>query len=133
MNILKDKANENLEASEYLINEEMFSPSIHCSYYSCLQLMRHILFNIYGVIESEYDERPEVKNKGSHVYSINFFRNELHNKKISYREFEKKIRDLKLLRKSADYKETIILSKDSAEALKIAIFITNLLKNTYDL
>lgn len=48
-NILAIKSSENLKAAEFLIEpHRLFAPSIHCSYYACVQLIHHILYTESG-------------------------------------------------------------------------------------
>ena len=127
MDILLNKSKASLEASTLLHDEELYASSVHCSYYSTVQLMRHVLFNIFGEDENEFDNRKEVKSAGSHNYLINFFRNKI-TKPISGRDFANGLRDLKELRKNADYKQKVILLSESKEARKLADITNNALK-----
>ncbi len=118
MRILLDKSLSNIEAAELLHQEEMYASSVHCSYYSSIQLMRHLLFNKFGFDEMEFDGRPEIQDKGSHNYLINFIRNKLD--PYASRAYSSGISDLKKCRKEADYMQIKILEINSQKALDLA-------------
>ncbi|TAG53198.1 MAG: hypothetical protein EAZ27_11200 [Cytophagales bacterium] len=103
MKILFEKSENNIYASKILNDEELFASSIHCSYYSTVQLMRHILFNICNEDEKIFDNKLEVKNIGSHNFLITIFTKKLSTKGLKTQDFSKSMRDLKNLRKEADY------------------------------
>lgn len=127
MRILLDKSQSNIEAAEILHNDEFYAPSVHCSYYSCIQLMRHVIFNKFGEDEIEFDERPEVKASGSHNFLISYLRDKIDNP-VNSRSFSENIRRLKNHRKRADYMQIKILEVDSEKALSLATNLNSLLK-----
>ena len=45
MEILLIKSVDNYKAAKFLVENQYYNSSIHCAYYSCYQLMKHILFN----------------------------------------------------------------------------------------
>ena len=138
MTILFEKSQQSLESAEYLHDDEKYCSSIHCSYYSCIQLMRHILFN---EIEPPYDERtfddlPQVMNaKGSHNFLIMELKNLIQNKNTSrttdIRKFSQDLHDLKKLRKDADYHQIRILPENSRHAKLLASNNIALLKRLF--
>jgi hypothetical protein len=64
MSHLLTKSMQNLESADILINANMFSSSVHCSYYSCLQLCKHVLISDMGMTFAEVENMT--KGKSSH-------------------------------------------------------------------
>lgn len=126
MRILLDKSQSNIEAAELLHREEMYASSVHCSYYSSIQLMRHLLFNKFGYDDIEFDGRPEVQDKGSHNFLFGFLRTKIDPKES--RSYNIYLQQLKDHRKRADYMQIKILEVDSEKALSLATNLNSLLK-----
>ena len=128
MRILLDKSQSNIEAAELLHDEEFYAPSVHCSYYSCIQLMRHVIFNKFGEDEMEFDGRPEVQSNGSHNFLISYLRDKIDNP-VNGRSFSENIRRLKNHRINADYKQMNVLKGDSTTSLSLAKATRTILSN----
>ncbi len=128
MRILLDKSLSNIEAAEFLHQEEFYAPSVHCSYYSCIQLMRHLIFNKYGIEETEFDVRPEVQANGSHNFLISYLRDKIDNP-INGRSFSDNLRRLKIYRINADYKQMNVLKDDSTTSISLAKATRTILSN----
>jgi hypothetical protein len=135
MKILLEKSKSSIEASSLLKQEEHFASSIHCSYYSCIQLMRHILFNIHNEDEAYFDRSDKVKSKSSHEYLLNQVVLNLHKlgAKVDLNKFRNNFRDIKELRKNADYKQIRIFERECNIAYAGAKYINHALKDTYNL
>ena len=98
MEILLNKSVDNYEAAKLLVSNKFYNTSIHCAYYSCYQMMKHILLNVLMCP----NELPNNNENDSHNKLINFFEKEISSK---HRFFAKNIRELKKLRRIADYEE----------------------------
>lgn len=130
--ILLNKSEKNSDAATLLHGEELFCSSVHCSYYSCYQLMIHIIYNVLGYDEEEYSNTNELNNVGSHNYTINIIRQEIISKNNSLtREFADNIRILKDFRKKADYKQVKILKADSNLVIQKSNSFKTILNNTF--
>lgn len=128
--ILIEKSDENFEAAKNLKEFELYSSCIHCAYYSSFELVLHILFNIY----SESEELNFEEKLISHNVRINSIRQKLYKKVEDKKEvidFSNKIRDLKLLRKKADYEQIKIFNEDSKKAIRFASYINKTLSNIF--
>ncbi|MFP4023085.1 MAG: hypothetical protein ACLFVR_01065 [Thiohalospira sp.] len=131
---LKNKSEINKDAAKLLHEKDYFAPSVHCSYYSCLQLMKYCLNSHFKLTEKEINSkvsRYTRNNKdGSHNFFISFLFNEI--KTISnLREsnnFYKKIIILKKIRTTADYGKEEILYNKSNEALTLSSDIIEMIK-----
>lgn len=133
-NIILSKSEENLEVANFLHDENFFCSSVHCSYYSSFQLMLYVLYEYYNYSEQDYYNTNEVNNAGSHNYLINLIRNEIRKiNKDSIRDFDNNIRDLKELRKNADYKQIKIFARDSSEAINKSEKIRGVITKTFSL
>jgi hypothetical protein len=104
MNELKYKSSFNSASADLLIEKTYYASSVHCSYYSCLQLAKHILLNTYQIKESTFNSYPE----GSHEFIKNEISKristELNDRKESA-NFNSLFSLLKKIRKEADYSE----------------------------
>lgn len=128
MRILLDKSQSNIEAAQLLHDEGFYAPSVHCSYYSCIQLMRHVIFNKFNEDEMEFDGRPEVQAHGSHNFLISYLRDKIDNP-VNGRSFSDNIRRLKNHRINADYKQMNVLKGDSTTSISLAKATRTMLSN----
>ncbi|MDY0280344.1 MAG: hypothetical protein RBR35_07270 [Salinivirgaceae bacterium] len=55
MSYLRQKSEFNLDAAKLLQSNSLFAPSVHCSYYSCLQLLKATIIEFFGVSYEELD------------------------------------------------------------------------------
>jgi len=133
MDILLKKSASSLQASGLLKDEEHYASSVHCAYYSCIQLMRHILFNYYNEDETSFDSSENTNSAGSHIFLMNELTKRIPNRNFDSRNFKNNFRNIKNYRKNADYKQIVILPIDSNNAYKIALYINNTLKTTFQL
>jgi hypothetical protein len=129
MSILKKKSYENQNSAQILLSNNLFSSSIHCSYYSCLQLMKHILFE-EGLTETELKSRQDASRRNLHEFLINHFIEGLRQNNLyrQYRNSIVKLPDLKYLRVNADYKEQEMRESDAQFAIDLANRISSDLK-----
>jgi hypothetical protein len=130
MSELKKKSEHNLIASEFLIKQGLHAPSVHCSYYSCLQILKYTINNFFGI---DYDviDQDIINSKGnSHGYIINYVFREFRIKKIAEWEVQnRQLKVLKELREKSDYDNIAIGSDTSNEAQIIAKNFTNYIKS----
>ncbi|MDY0173940.1 MAG: hypothetical protein RBR62_01975 [Bacteroidales bacterium] len=107
---LKNKSEINIGAAQLLFDKHYFPSVPHPAYYSCLQLMKHIIckkiYKDYDIQEAEI----AIHGIGSHMYYINTIAEEIESKqnKRQASEFTRKIKELKALREKADYANTSI-------------------------
>lgn len=75
MSVLKSKSIESIAAAEILLKQNHANSSVHCSYYSCVQLMLHLLRNHFGktelAIKDEGIEGGKNEN-GYHNWLLNY-------------------------------------------------------------
>ena len=129
MSYLRAKSDFNFSAAEVLIDKTLFAPSVHCSYYSCFQLLKHTLSEFCGVSFS--DQTVQILKEGnSHKYTIREVLKEVHkNDKLAYGNLHRKINDLKTLRLKSDYDNIEITTTESNQAVQLAREIRNYITN----
>jgi uncharacterized protein (UPF0332 family) len=122
MSILKQKSDINLMAAELLHNNSLYPSVVHCSYYSCFQLMKHLWLGKMGKTEEDLKTANNNTTEGSHEVLINKIIAYLKNStSADSRTFQSNIGQLKKLRKKADYESVQIdvsVSKDSIDLSK---------------
>src|ERR1700754_2983381 len=105
MNILKDKSRFNREAAELCLKNSLYSPSVHSSYYSCIQYLLYILFEKLELTEEEFNKKRSRLRTGTHLSAIKLIGLDLIRKEsLDYRNFQRLISELKDLREKSDYK-----------------------------
>lgn len=136
MSYLKQKSEQNIIAAEFLIEEGLHAPSIHCSYYSSFQLIKHTLAAFFGISYAKQESELNVLKQGkasrgigSHEYVINKFGGELRGlSKDEYLSFTRNIKELKAFRKQSDYLNKEVTYKQSERAYRLSEDIVGMLK-----
>jgi len=116
MSKLKQKSEFNIDAAKLLIKEAYYAPSIHCSYYSCFQLMKFTIKDFSGIDYETQSVNISTTGQHTHQYVINFISDEL-KKFVGIKEsrtFKRTIKDLKQFREESDY-ENIEVSHDKGQ------------------
>ncbi|KAA5532630.1 hypothetical protein F0919_17770 [Taibaiella lutea] len=129
------KAEYNYLAAKNLINENLFAPSIKCSYYRCVQIMLHYLYDKKGFNDKTFYESRTTSRHGSHAHAIYLTGLDLITKcdRGDYKYFQDKIQVLKALREKSDYKNLPISKDESNDALSISDSLRNILIKTLKL
>ena len=108
LNHLKDKSLKSEMSAVILEGSFYHSSSVHCSYYSVLQLMKHFCLSENNITEIAFSSnKPQIT--GNHVYVLDEFLKLLDSKYVSsedQRAFKRLVNDLKHVRVEADYKNT---------------------------
>jgi hypothetical protein len=132
MTVIRHKSNENLNAGELLIRNSMLASSVHCFYYSCVQLMIHILISVFHMTEESIEDESRRAGRGFHNWLINqIYVDYIRKNRRNARSFRRKIYNLKDVRIQADYKLIEIDANKSSEAKFISERIINMLKGDY--
>lgn len=77
MSYLKNKSEINYAAAVLLQKQSLYPSVIHCAYYSCFQLMKHLLITNLGKSESDISNEVRNTSDGSHEVMINNILNHL--------------------------------------------------------
>jgi len=129
---LKEKSKSNFNAAKLLVNKQYNAPSVHCYYYSTLQLMKYFLLLKDGKSEIEFDKKAGKAEQGSH----NWIHNEMvmHLFKSDFaaaNTLKTDIAKLKRLRIDSDYKNKSMAKKDSQKAEELAVKLLNILNENF--
>ena len=134
MSELLIKHGQSCTAAEQLIQKHsLFASSVHCSYYSCIQLTKYIIIHK----APGYDRvvfNTAVQNVGSHVYLTRIMKEILIDAGASIGEaqdFEDTLTGLKRLRVKADYDEYHINKTTSEDAFTRSEKVNTLLKTKF--
>jgi len=130
MDELKHKSQFNMDAANFLIEKNLYASSVHCSYYSCIQLAKHVLLNKLGITE-QILKQNYTKPIGSHNIIREAIIKELKsrtNDRFKITQFNTKFGIVKQLREESDYHEVVIDSKKATDSVKHSTFINEILK-----
>jgi|SRR6185437_174863 len=130
MPYLLDKSKQNQYAALKLFDtEKKYAPSVHCAYYSCIQMMIHVLIAKGGKTEAQIDS--DTQNQSSHKYFIRETENLLKQKSPAEVLKFSAIKNLQQFRVRSDYKNKEITHDNCDEAIKIADKINGILTKTF--
>ena len=129
MSFILSKSDANYDSAEYLSQGGYFASSIHCAYYSCLQLMIFIYKKEKGT-DPNFDSFG-VNEKGFHNYLFNCVIQLIKNKN-QIRTLNTYFGDLKRSRVKSDYYDNEIKPVESTEALKKSRYLRSVLKKEFN-
>lgn len=128
MGHLKNKSELNLGAAELLHKASYYPSVVHCAYYSCIQLMKHIWLHSMGKSEQDLKIINNSSNQGSHEILINQLKSFVRSKSQNDRDFNRDILQLKRLRVNADYDDISIDYSKSNQSIGLSKATINILK-----
>ena len=129
MSYILDKSKQNRYAALKLYDtEKKYAPSIHCAYYSSIQLMIHVLLE-NGYTEQKISE--DTKKESSHLYYIKETEALLKVKSLGDIKNFSEIKNLKAYRTKSDYRNIEISSDDCDKAIKIADKVNGILNRVF--
>lgn len=132
MSKIRQKSNFNLEAANVLINNQLYAPSVHCSYYSCFQLLKYTIKCFFGDDYNTQSVNISTGKEKSHQYVVNYVSNRLKGF-VGLEEslkFKRKVNDLKQFRVESDYENIEVnLDKGTKAYEKAKEIRTYLIKN----
>jgi len=133
MSKLRAKSEFNIQAAHLLIRNNLFAPSIHCSYYSCFQLMKYTLNDFFGIEYSNLSQMIATNKSNTHTYIIKYISDQIRQKigREDYREFSNKIKDLKTFREQSDYDDIEVSIDEGQKAYNHANEILSFLRNNF--
>jgi uncharacterized protein (UPF0332 family) len=133
----KLKSEKNIKGAELLIRNSLCSSSVHCSYYSNVQLMLHILFTDIGKSESEIEsdaKQGSIDENGYHNWLKNTITRELITRDFMIvRDFNNFLGQLKALRVKGDYKNSIINERKATDAVGFSKIIKEILEEKFSI
>jgi uncharacterized protein (UPF0332 family) len=135
LSFLKSKSDFNLDGAILLIENNCYAPSVHCSYYSVFQLLKHKFVILKEISYSIFSQNSRNDIRNSHKYLIDEFCLHLHSdseNKLSIfevRSLKRDIEDLKQFRNESDYDNIQINIEASSKALSLSESILKRLKH----
>lgn len=108
---LNIKSNQNKMAFDYLNEHNLYSPSVHCGYYSCFQkivyILKHYFEDEYNLISSEKVPGGKGNLHGMCIREfINQYKRNFDRREAS--ELKNSLMELKSFRIEADYNDKLI-------------------------
>lgn len=118
MSKLRQKSDFNIDAANALLKQNLFAPSVHCSYYSCFQLLKYTIKDFFGVDYETQAVNISASKQKTHQYVVSYITNELVSLAgiVESQDFKRKIKDLKLFREESDYENIEVNSDKGNEA-----------------
>lgn len=109
-NNFEDKSDKTFDSAEILVKNNQKNSSIHCYYYSCLQLLNHFL-NVHCRY-SENEIRDLANDKESHNKVINLVKTKFDERDINALSIFGELNLLKKERAKADYGMAFVIDTD---------------------
>ncbi|MCG2791947.1 MAG: hypothetical protein L6262_00165 [Weeksellaceae bacterium] len=109
-NNFEEKSDKTFDSAEILVSNNQKNSSIHCYYYSCLQLLNHFL-NIHCRY-TEKEIRNFANDKESHNKVINLVKTKLDEKGINALSIFGELNLLKKERTNADYGMAFVINTE---------------------
>lgn len=127
---LKAKSELNFKAAKKLIENELYAPSVHCSYYGAFQFSTSSLANYMDYSYSDLNYEIRCSKKGSHDYIIQEVTSSIRHESDIYisRNFSNLFKDLKKFRKHSDYDDVSVDSTKSNKAFEISESLVTIIK-----
>jgi uncharacterized protein (UPF0332 family) len=135
MSKLRQKSEFNIDAAEHLLKKSLYAPSVHCSYYSCFQLLKFTIKDFFDVDYETQSINISSTKQNTHQYVVNYVSDGL-KKFVPFEEsrnFKHAIKDLKQFRIESDYENIEVNSDKGIEALRKAKEIRSYLINNFNL
>lgn len=120
----KDKSEKSFESGECLKTNGYYNSSIHCFYYSCIQMTNHFFISKLKLTDS--DIRDMFKTEASHNKTLELIIENIG--KSKRRIITNNFNDLKQKRVQADYREFYLSESDSIECKEWAEEYLNTIK-----
>lgn len=127
MSYLTNKSDINRAAADLLQKNYYYPSVVHSAYYSCIQLMKHILLFTLKKTEKEIEIEVRTTN-GLHEVLINNIIIYLKSNNKDWRTFNTNITQLKRLRITADYLDTEIDSDKGNNSILLSDVVLKHLK-----
>lgn len=120
-NKLYSKSEDNEKAANFLFNKKLHFPAvIHCSYYSCYQLMSYLLESFLDRDYNSIRDESHYNNKSVHTISIRSIYKDIREyDTVKASDFNDKIVELKEMRNCSDYKNDDIDWKYCLKAISL--------------
>lgn len=127
MDNIKTKYLDSLTSAQNLIDNKMYTSSVHCSYYSTFQMMKFVLAHKCAI---SYDTQDKQVGNSSHTFIITEIINNCKNPTLS-RKIKNKFDVLKSNRVDADYHDVMFSDIESLDCIDLSKSIQSLIKQQF--
>lgn len=128
------KSDMSFKSINKLLTELLFNASVHCSYYSCVQYILHILSSHLNMEDDEINNLNLTTTISTHKYLRTTIYNSLRQINPEYAvDFNDDIGTLMGRRVTADYKNEVIFETEARELRDLAYSTLTMLKTSYNL
>jgi uncharacterized protein (UPF0332 family) len=104
LSFLNNKSEFNLEGAQLLIDNNLYAPSVHCSYYSVFQKLKYKYVLNKNISYDDLTQLIILDSRSTHKFVIEEFCNFIQDR-FKKRELKNKINDLKAFRVESDYED----------------------------
>lgn len=104
MSFLNNKSEFNLVGAQLLIDNNLYAPSVHCSYYSVFQKLKYKYVLKKDISYDDLAQMIILDTRNTHRYVIEEFCNFIQDR-LKKRDLKNKINDLKAFRVESDYED----------------------------
>ncbi len=126
------KSEDSFKSTNKLIGDSLYNTSVHCSYYSCIQLILFVVNSKLGITPEEID--TETKTKGSHNWLIGQVIKALPStERRKARKLNDDIQELKRQRVIADYSNEQIVENKAKELRQLSFDINKYIKTSFSI
>lgn len=127
---MKTKANENLTSAQVLVNNKLYTPSVHCSYYAVFQNMKYML-SVTSNNPLSFEAQDSHSGESSHEYILSEIKKRLNVSPREERKFTDEVRFLKKERVDADYRMRMFSDIESLTCIEKANGVITKLKTYF--
>ena len=130
------KSNYSFEAANKLLLAELFNPSVHQSYYGCVQYVFHIMYAFFNDTKEKVQlgSKGEKEDVGTHIWLRRvIYKSIAANNKKAALMFRDEMADICGLRVQADYHFDLVEEDAAKKFNERAIKLVGFLKEYYDL
>jgi len=104
LSFLNNKSEFNLVGAQLLIYNNLYAPSVHCSYYSVFQKLKYKYVLKKDISYDDLAQMIILDTRNTHRYVIEEFCNFIQDR-LKKRDLKNKINDLKAFRVESDYED----------------------------
>lgn len=129
---LKEKSKFNAEASKILIRENLYAPSVHCSYFASFQRMKVVMCYFCGKSYESIDSFVASHKTSEHKYIHREILNTIHSfDSLNYSRIKRAIDDLFQYRIDSDYKNFDVTMDKAQKALTYSADIISYMEENF--
>ena len=123
---LQEKSLQSFNSAKFLFKQPYYPSTVNRAYYSCIQLLFHILFYKQNLDRKKFDNDRKKFHKGSHEWAIYLISNQIQEKHFKdFKWFKDSINAIKEMRVKSDYYDDIINQEMATLSISKADSIIN--------